>query len=112
MLVKRANPVLRDVDRLFGILTAQSDELAQLAADSETILEPLARERQHVAGFLSNSGAAGPGERRTRRPNWKRRCRNSRSFLTEFKLTMRSLEGLLRRGRAGASKNSARRRRR
>ena len=34
-VVKRANPVLRDTDRLFGILREQRDQLAQLAADSE-----------------------------------------------------------------------------
>ena len=57
VLVKRANPVLRDVDRLFGILSAQRNQLAQLASDSEEILRPLSRESSHVAGFISNSGA-------------------------------------------------------
>jgi phospholipid/cholesterol/gamma-HCH transport system substrate-binding protein len=57
-VVKRANPVLRDADRLFQILNAQRDELAQLSADSEEILGPLARERRSVAGFFSNAGAA------------------------------------------------------
>ena len=44
VLVKRANPVLRDVDRLFGILSAQRDQLAQLTSDSDQILAPFARE--------------------------------------------------------------------
>jgi phospholipid/cholesterol/gamma-HCH transport system substrate-binding protein len=57
-VVKRANPVLRDTDRLFGILNAQRDRLAQLAADSDQILGPLARDRSSVAGFFSNAGAA------------------------------------------------------
>jgi ABC-type transporter Mla subunit MlaD len=57
-VVKRANPVLRDADRLFGILRAQRDRLAQLSSDSEQILGPLARERGSVAGFFSNAGAA------------------------------------------------------
>jgi ABC-type transporter Mla subunit MlaD len=57
-VVKRANPVLRDVDRLFGILNAQRDRLAQLASDSDQILGPLARERSSVAGFFANAGAA------------------------------------------------------
>ena len=57
-VVKRANPVLRDADRVFGILSAQRDQLAQLSADSEQILAPLARERASVAGFFSNAGAA------------------------------------------------------
>lgn len=57
-VVRRANPVLRDVDRIFGILNAQRDRLAQLASDSDQILGPLARERSSVAGFISNAGAA------------------------------------------------------
>src|SRR5262249_49408812 len=57
-LAKRANPVLRDTDRLFSILAAQRDQLAQLASDSQTILEPLSRERAHVAGFFTNAGIA------------------------------------------------------
>ena len=57
-VVKRANPVLRDVDRVFGILNAQRDRLAQLSADSEKILGPLSRERRSVAGFFSNAGVA------------------------------------------------------
>ncbi|HEY5815481.1 MAG TPA: MlaD family protein [Solirubrobacterales bacterium] len=56
-VVKRANPVLRDADRLFLILRQQRDQLAQLTADSDRILEPLARERRSVAGFFTNAGA-------------------------------------------------------
>ncbi len=56
--VKRANPVLRDADRVFAILNSQRDQLAQLASDSEQILGPLSRERSSVAGFFSNAGAA------------------------------------------------------
>jgi phospholipid/cholesterol/gamma-HCH transport system substrate-binding protein len=56
--VKRANPVLRDADRVIGILNAQRDQLAQLTADSDEILGPLARDRSSVAGFFSNAGAA------------------------------------------------------
>jgi ABC-type transporter Mla subunit MlaD len=56
--VKRANPVLRDADRVIGILNAQRDQLAQLTSDSEQILRPLSRESSSVAGFFSNAGAA------------------------------------------------------
>jgi ABC-type transporter Mla subunit MlaD len=57
-IVKRANPVLRDAGRVFQILSAQRRQLAQLSADSERILAPLARERRSVAGFFANAGAA------------------------------------------------------
>ncbi len=92
VLVKRANPVLRDVDRLFGILSAQRDRLAQLTSDSETILQPLARERTHVAGFLSNAGAAAQASSE-RGEQLEASLRKFPTFLREFRLTMRSLEG-------------------
>jgi phospholipid/cholesterol/gamma-HCH transport system substrate-binding protein len=89
-VVKRANPVLRDVDRLFGILSAQRDELAQLASDSEKILVPFARERAHVAGFISNSGAAAEASSELG-SDVEASFRKFPRFLREFRETMRSL---------------------
>ncbi len=92
VLVKRANPVLRDVDRLFGVLSAQRDRLAQLASDSETILGPLSRERAHVAGFFANAGAAAQASSE-RGAALEASLRKFPTFLREFRLTMRSLQG-------------------
>jgi ABC-type transporter Mla subunit MlaD len=90
-VVKRANPVLRDVDRLFGILAAQRNQLAQLASDSEAILGPLSRERASVAGFFSNSGAAAQASAE-RGEELQASLRKFPEFLREFRLTMRSLQ--------------------
>jgi phospholipid/cholesterol/gamma-HCH transport system substrate-binding protein len=90
-LVKRANPVLRDVDRLFGVLSAQRKQLTQLAADSDAILEPLARERRAVAGFISNSGAAAEASAE-KGPELEEALRKFPTFLREFRLTMRDLK--------------------
>jgi len=92
VLVKRANPVLRDVDRLFGILSAQRDRLAQLSSDSETILRPLSRERAHVAGFFTNAGAAAQVSAENG-ADVEASLRKLPRFLREFRLTMRSLKG-------------------
>lgn len=92
VLVKRANPVLRDVDRLFGILSSQRDRLAQLASDSDAIMGPLSRERAHVAGFFSNSGAAAQASAE-RGPQLEAALRKFPTFLREFRLTMNSLKG-------------------
>src|SRR5689334_21022238 len=92
VLVKRANPVLRDVDRLFGILSAQRDQLAQLASDSEEILEPLSRERSHVAGFLANSGAAAEASAE-RGEQLEASLQKFPQFLREFRTTMVNLQG-------------------
>jgi phospholipid/cholesterol/gamma-HCH transport system substrate-binding protein len=90
--VKRANPALRDVDRLLGILSTQRDQLTQLAADSEQILEPLSRERAHVAGFFTNSGAAAQATTE-RGEDLEASLQKFPAFLREFRLTMRSLQG-------------------
>ncbi|HWJ43220.1 MAG TPA: MlaD family protein, partial [Solirubrobacterales bacterium] len=89
-LVKRANPVLRDVDRVFGTLSAQRKQLAQLAADSDAILGPLARERQHFAGFIVNSGAAGEASAE-KGPELEEALRKFPVFLGEFRETMKDL---------------------
>ncbi|HMI82251.1 MAG TPA: MlaD family protein [Solirubrobacterales bacterium] len=91
VLVKRANPVLRDVDRFFGILSAQREQLAQLASDSEAILGPLSRERAHVAGFLSNAGAAAEASSE-RGPELEESLRKFPTFLREFRKTMVDLK--------------------
>jgi ABC-type transporter Mla subunit MlaD len=90
--VKRANPVLRDVDRLIGTLNDQRDRLTQLAADSEQILEPLSRERAHVAGFFANSGAAAQASSE-RGEDLEASLRKLPAFLREFRATMASLGG-------------------
>jgi phospholipid/cholesterol/gamma-HCH transport system substrate-binding protein len=88
--VKRANPALRDAGRLIGILDEQRDQLTQLAADSEEILGPFSREREHVAGFFANAGAAGEasGERGE---ELEESLRKFPEFLRQFRATMRSL---------------------
>ncbi len=90
--VMRANPVLRDVGRLIGELNDQRDRLTQLAADSEQILEPLSRERAHVAGFFANSGAAAEASSE-RGADLEASLRKFPAFLREFRTTMRSLQG-------------------
>lgn len=91
-VVKRANPVLRDADRLFGILSSQRHRLAQLASDSERILAPLSAQRTHVAGFLSNAGAAGEASSE-RGAALEASLSKFPRFLHEFRLTMRELKG-------------------
>lgn len=89
-VVMRANPALRDVVRLIGILNDQRDQLTQLSADSEQILGPLSRERAQVAGFFTNSGAA--AEATTERgKDLEASLQKFPAFLRQFRTTMRSL---------------------
>jgi phospholipid/cholesterol/gamma-HCH transport system substrate-binding protein len=58
-IIERADPALRETDQLLGQLARQNHMLARLARDSDAALAPLARERQHVAGFINNANTAG-----------------------------------------------------
>jgi ABC-type transporter Mla subunit MlaD len=89
--VKRANPVLRDADRVFGILNAQRDQLAQLASDSEEILGPLSRQRSSVAGFFANAGAAAQASTE-KGPELEASLQKLPAFLRELRQTMGSFE--------------------
>jgi len=57
VVIRRADPALKEVDKVLKILASQNDTLQRLAVDSDTILAPLARERRHVSGAIENSGA-------------------------------------------------------
>ena len=54
-IIRRADPALRETDRVLAELARQNHQLSRLAANSDTLLAPLARERQHVSGFINNS---------------------------------------------------------
>jgi phospholipid/cholesterol/gamma-HCH transport system substrate-binding protein len=90
--VKRANPALRDIVRLIGILNGQRDQLVKLTSDSEQILGPLSRERAHVAGFFTNSGAAAQASAE-RGSDLEASLQKFPAFLREFRTTMHSLQG-------------------
>jgi len=53
--IRRANPALRETDKVLKILAGQNQILANLASNSDTILEPLARERHAVADQFAQS---------------------------------------------------------
>jgi phospholipid/cholesterol/gamma-HCH transport system substrate-binding protein len=90
--VERANPVLREADRVIEILNNQRDQLAQLASDSNEVLTPLTAQKAHVAGFLANAGIAGQatGERGA---ELEASLQKFPQFLREFRETMTSLKG-------------------
>jgi phospholipid/cholesterol/gamma-HCH transport system substrate-binding protein len=90
-VVKRANPVLRDADRVFAILNRQRDRLAQLSTDSERILGPLSRERAGVAGFFANAGAAAQASAE-KGSDVEASLQKLPAFLRELRATMGSLE--------------------
>ncbi|MEA2313022.1 MAG: hypothetical protein QOE28_2990 [Solirubrobacteraceae bacterium] len=66
-VIRRANPALREVDKVLAILASENNTLQGLAKNGDTVLAPLSRERKHVASALANSAAVAraTAERRT-----------------------------------------------
>ena len=54
-VIRRADPALKEVDKVLALLASQNKVLSDLARDSDTALAPLAREREHVSGFIEHS---------------------------------------------------------
>jgi ABC-type transporter Mla subunit MlaD len=54
-VVKRANPTLQELDKVFQILAGENHVLAKLAVDSDQALKPLAHVRERVADFITQS---------------------------------------------------------
>jgi ABC-type transporter Mla subunit MlaD len=53
--IRRANPALKQTDRVLKLLADQNRVLADLAQNSDTVLAPLAREREAVADQFAQS---------------------------------------------------------
>jgi len=94
-IVRRANPALRQFDRVLAQLASQNQALAKLQSDSDAILTPLARERASVSGFIDNAGetAAASAERRA---DIERGLAKLPRTLEELRLTMNELGGFSR----------------
>lgn len=58
-VIDRANPALRQTDRVLNILAQQNQELASLASNGDQVLQPLADNRTHITGFFRNAAISG-----------------------------------------------------
>ncbi len=58
-VIDRANPALRQTDRVLAILAEQNQELASLASNGDAVLKPLAEQRTHITSFFHNAAIAG-----------------------------------------------------
>jgi phospholipid/cholesterol/gamma-HCH transport system substrate-binding protein len=54
-VIRRAAPALQETDEVLDLVAEQNKVLAQLAVDSDTILAPLAQQRQSIVSFLRES---------------------------------------------------------
>jgi phospholipid/cholesterol/gamma-HCH transport system substrate-binding protein len=58
-VIDRANPALRQTNRVLNILAQQNQQLASLASNGDRVLEPLARNRTHITGFFRGAAISG-----------------------------------------------------
>ena len=91
-VIHRANPALRETDKVLKILAKQNRTLSRLASDSDRVLAPLAREKSHFADFIvqANSTAEAAAERRG---DIQRSIELLPGFLRELRPLMADLEG-------------------
>jgi ABC-type transporter Mla subunit MlaD len=92
-VIDRANPALRQTDRVLNILAQQSRQLASLASNGDAVLEPLARNRTHVTGFFRNAAVAGRATAE-RSADLEESLRKLPPTLRQVRLTMTKLHSL------------------
>jgi virulence factor Mce-like protein len=91
-LIRRANPALRETDRVLAILARQNRVLSSLARDSDTALAPIARERERVSGFIRNATATGQATAE-RSDDLEAQIARLPGFLSQLRPLMADLEG-------------------
>ena len=92
-VIDRANPALQQTDRVLKILADQNQQLASLASNGDAVLEPLAREREHITSFMANANVAAEATAE-RKAELEAQFELLPRFLRELRLTMKDLRGI------------------
>ena len=92
-VIRRANPALKEVDEVLRLLAKQNDQLESLAVDGDTIMQPLAREREHVSSAIDNMSAVAEATAE-RRADLEADIERLPRFLRELRPTMTRLGAL------------------
>ena len=93
-VIHRANPALRETDRVLATLARQNRILARLAEESDRVLAPLAREREQVADFIVQANRTGQASAE-RRADIRRSIARLPGFLRQLRPLMADLEGFV-----------------
>jgi ABC-type transporter Mla subunit MlaD len=90
-VIHRANPALRETDKVLAILAEQNRTLARLARDSDQALGPLARERERLGHWIQVANQTGQASAE-RSPDIRRGINRLPDFLRELRPLMADLE--------------------
>jgi virulence factor Mce-like protein len=88
--IHRANPALRETDKVLAILANQNKVLADLAVNSDRVLAPLAAKRTRIAHFINAANATGTATAE-RSADIERTFRDLPGFLRELRPTLQQL---------------------
>jgi phospholipid/cholesterol/gamma-HCH transport system substrate-binding protein len=86
-VIRRADPALKETDKVINILASQNKVLAKLARDGDTVLAPLAQRRAQVADFIVRAGDVNQATA-DRRADLERTFQRLPKFLSELRPTM------------------------
>jgi phospholipid/cholesterol/gamma-HCH transport system substrate-binding protein len=86
-VIRNADPALKETDKVLVLLANENKTLRDLARDSDAALAPLARERAHVADFVTKAGntAQATAEKRVQ---FEQNLQKLPAFLRQLKPTM------------------------
>ena len=91
--IRRANPALGATNEVLELIGRQNKVLRKLATDSDTVLAPLARDRDRVASFIVNANEVSQATAE-RRADLEANFERLPKFLGELRPTMQRLGGL------------------
>src|SRR3954453_9143403 len=88
--IHRANPALRETDKILAVVAGQNKTLADLARDSDTVIAPLAEKRRQVADFIVEANKTGEATAE-RSADIERTFERFPAFLRELRPTLQQL---------------------
>ena len=88
--IHRANPALRQTDKVLAILAQQNHVLANLAVNSDRVLAPLADKRRRVSHFIASANQTGTATAE-RSADIQRSLQRFPVFLRELRPTLQQL---------------------
>ena len=96
-VIKRANPGLRETNRVLRILADQRRSLETLADNGNKVMAPLARVRSSLVGFLANAAVSAEATAE-KRPELEEGIRKLPASLVQVRKTMNSLTTVAKQG--------------
>jgi ABC-type transporter Mla subunit MlaD len=88
--IRRADPALKETDKVLNLLASQNKVLANLAQEGDQVLAPLAERRHQVADFVVKAGDVAQATA-DRRDDLQRTFARLPEFLRQLRPTMRRL---------------------